>query len=149
MSAFAPWTGPKFKHTTVTPRVMEKRIRAKVEDAEWRRVCQVVDQRDKRICQITGQPLLAGAVDPWSALERHHIVPRSRDKSRRFNAHNVITVSRAVHQLLHGGALLLLNAKGGPSKDMRDFNHVGWNRNIVCKGDEPCRIKRGLAVRKD
>lgn len=131
------------------PRVIVAATKAKVEDGEWRRTCKAVDARDKRVCQVTGKSLTAGAVDPWQALERHHIQPRSRAKSRRFNAFNVLTVSRAVHQLIHSGALLLLDARGYPANDVRSFNHVGWNRNVVCKGEEPCKIRKGLAVRKD
>lgn len=131
------------------PRVVEKAAKAKAFDTEWRAVCKAVDARDKRICQITGKALTAGAVDPWSALERHHIQPRSRAKLRKYDANNVLTVSRAVHQLLHAGALLLLSPRGYPADDVRSFNHVGWNRNIICKGDEPCTIRKGLAVRKD
>lgn len=131
------------------PGVLVKRAKAKAEDSEWRLVCKAVDARDKRVCQVTGKSLSAGAVDPWIALERHHIQPRSRAKLRKFDANNVLTVSRAVHQLIHGAALLLLNARGYPADDVRSFNHVGWNRNIVCKGEEPCAIRKGLAVRKD
>lgn len=131
------------------PRVLVEKAQKNAEYAEWRRVCAAVDARDKRVCQITGKPLTAGAVDPWLALERHHIQPRSRAKSRRFNVNNVLTVSRAVHQLIHGGALRLLNARGYPADAVSAFNHVAWNRNLVPIGDEPCRLRKGLAVRKD
>ena len=112
------------------PRVLVSKTKERAADRAWREVCKDVDARDKRVCQITGKPLAAGAVDPLLALERHHIQPRSRAVKRKFDAHNVLTVSRAVHQLIHGGALLLLNAKGYPCTDVRSFNHVAWNRNI-------------------
>lgn len=131
------------------PRVLVAASKAKVEDSEWRRTCKLVDERDKRVCQITGKSLTAGAVDPWLALERHHLELRSANKSRRFTHVNVWTVSRAVHQLIHGGALRVLTKAGKPAKDVREIDHVAWNRNIVAIGDEPCKIRKGLPVRKD
>lgn len=129
------------------PRAITKRVKQKAEDAEWVRVCRLVDDRDRRVCQVTGKVLSGGAVDPWHALERHHLEPRSRNKSRRFTAVNVWTVARAIHQLIHAGALQVLNKRGQPAKDVRDIDHVAWNRNIVARGDEPCRIRGGLARR--
>lgn len=141
--------GAFFKHKTVVPRVVRKVSRAKVEDSEWRRVCKDVDARDKRRCQVTGKPLEGGAVDPWHALERHHLEPRSRNKSRRFTAVNVWTVARAIHRLIHGGALLVLNKRGQPAKDVRDIDHLAWNRNVVPRGMEPCRVKKWPMVELD
>lgn len=130
------------------PRALLKRAKAKAEHNEWRRVCATVDERDKRICQVTGVSLASGAVDPWHALERHHLEARSRNRSRRLTAVNVWTVARAVHQLLHAGALQVLDKRGRPALDVRQIDHVAWNRNVVAKGDEPCRIRRGVAVRE-
>lgn len=146
MSAIAPWTSSHFKHDE-QPRVLAKRAKAKAEDREWRRVCRTVDDRDKRICQVTGKPLTGNEVDAWLALERHHLELRSANKSRRFTHVNVWTVSRAVHQLIHAGALRILDKRGRPAHDVRTVDHVQWNRALVCKGDEPCKIRRGLAVR--
>lgn len=132
-----------------SPKVLVAKAKAKAEDSEWARVCRLVDARDKRRCQVTGAVLTAGAVDGWSALERHHLEYRSANKSRRFTATNVLTTSRAVHQLLHGGALRILNKAGKPAKDVREIDHVRWNRNMIARGEEPCRIRRGLAARND
>lgn len=131
-----------------TPAVLLKRVKAKAEKNEWRRVCADVDARDKRKCQVTGVALTAGAVDAWLALERHHLELRSRNKSRRYTAVNVWTVSRAVHQLIHAGAMRILNKRGQPAKDVREIDHAAWNRTLVLVGEEPCRIKK-LPVRKD
>lgn len=127
-------------------RAIEKALRRKVEKSEWRRVCQRVDERDKRRCQITGVLLSGGAVDASIALERHHLELRSQNKSRKLNDRNVLTVSRLIHQLLHAGALLLLTKAGDRCLDVRTLDHVAWNRRIVVKGDEPCRLRKGLAV---
>lgn len=131
------------------PRVVVAASKAKIEDSEWRRTCKLVDERDKRVCQVTGASLKAGAVDPWCALERHHLELRIKNKSRRFTHVNVWTVARAVHQLIHGGALKVLDKAGRPAKDVRHIDHVAWNRNLVPHGDEPCKIRKGLPVRKD
>ena len=131
------------------PAVLVKRAKAKAEDAEWRHTCQRVDARDKRVCQVTGKPLVGNAVDPWLALERHHLEFRSKNRSRRFNDRNVWTVSRAVHQLIHGGALKVLTKRGEKAQDVREIDHVAWNRALVPVGDEPCRVRNGLPVRRD
>lgn len=143
----ARWTEPHFKHD-VTPRVVEKKTKAKAEFIEWRRTCKAVDDRDKKRCQVTGVALSAGAVDGWLALERHHLEARSRARSRRYNAHNVWTISRAVHQLCHAGALLIFDKRGKPATDVRKIDHVAWNRRVIAKGDEPCKLRKGLAVRE-
>lgn len=129
-----------------THAVLLKRTKQKAADTEWRRCCTRVDERDKRRCFVTGKSLQAGAVDPWQALERHHIEPRSLAKSRRCNHHNIVTVARAIHQLIHAGALKLLDQRGVPAKTFDAIDAVQWNRLLVAKGDEPCRVRRGLAV---
>ena len=117
------------------PAVLAKRIKAKAEESEWRLVCRAVDGRDKRVCQVTGVSLSAGAVDPWLALERHHLEFRSQNKSRRFTAPNIWTISRGVHQLIHAGALKVLNKRGQPARDVLEIDHVAWNRVLVPRGD--------------
>lgn len=131
------------------PRVLDAAAKARAEDAAWRACCRAVDARDKRICHVTGLSLSAGAVDPWRALERHHLAYRSRDTTRKTDPENVLTVSRAVHQLLHAGALQLRNPGGQPVRTVAGLNHVAWNRRLVPKGEEPCRIRKGLPVRVD
>lgn len=131
------------------PKVLLERAQQKAEEREWRRTCQIVDERDKRVCQVTGRPVSAWAVDPWMRLERHHLEYRSKNKARRWTAYNVWTVCAAVHQLIHGGALRLYNKAGKPATDVREIDHVAWNRRLVPVGEEPCRVRKGLAVRKD
>jgi len=128
------------------PRVLKEKAQKNAEEREWERTKAAVDARDKRVCQVTGRPLMSGAVDPWDRLERHHLEYRSKNKGRRFTEWNVWSVSAAVHQLIHGWALRVLNKAGRPAKDVREVDHVAWNRRLVPRGDEPCRIKKGLAV---
>jgi hypothetical protein len=129
------------KFGKAAPRVAVKAVKAKAEDAEWRRVCKRVDDRDKKVCQVTRASLTAGAVDPWTALERHHLEYRSQNAGRKLNDRNVWTVSRAIHQLIHSGALRVLTKTHQPAKDVRDIYAVAWNRNVIAKGQEPCRIR--------
>jgi hypothetical protein len=131
-----------------TPRAIEKRTRQNRESSEWRHVCKRVDERDKRVCQATGVSLSGGAVDPWTALERHHLEYRSANKSRKFNDRNVWTVSRAIHQLIHGGALKVLDKALNPAKDVREIAYVAWNRAVVVKGDEPIKLKPQNGVKR-
>ena len=118
-----------------TPRVLVKAAQAKTRKSQWQRTCEQVDARDKRRCMVTGATLTAGHVDPWKALERHHFVYRSRSKANAYNASNVGTVCRAVHQLIHTGALEVV------SKNALVPMQVRWNRAIVPVGKEPFRSK--------
>lgn len=139
----------RLKFAKGSPAVLVKRAKARAEHTEWQHTCRRVDERDKKVCQVTGTLLTGGAVDPWLALERHHLEFRSRNRSRRFNDRNIWTVSRAVHQLIHAGALRVLDKRGRPAADVREIDHVAWNRTLVARGEEPCRIRKGLPVRKD
>jgi len=131
------------------PRVLAERAQKNAEEREWERTKAAVDARDKRVCQVTGTKLVSGAVDPWQRLERHHLEYRSKNKGRRWTEWNVWSVSAAVHQLIHGGALQVLNRAGQKAKDVREIDHVAWNRRLVPIGEEPCRVRKGLPVRKD
>ena len=142
------FTEPAFKHD-MKPRVVEQTAKERADDRAWEKCKVAVDERDKSICQITGAFLKAGAVDGWQALERNHLDPRSLAKKRRFDPDNVLTMARSVHQLWHAGALRILNKRGQPAKRVSEIDHVAWNRNVVAKGEEPCRIRKGLPVRKD
>lgn len=142
--AYAP--GAFFKHKVSTPDVLLKKAKQKAEAQEWSRCCKAVDARDKRVCRVTGASLTAGAPDPWARLERHHLEPRSLSKSRRNNARNVLTVSAGIHQLIHAGVLALLDKAGRPVKSVDAIDHVAWDRTRIARGEEPVRLRRGLAV---
>lgn len=122
--------------------LLDRKNKSKTEDDAWDACCEAVDKRDRRICQITGKPLSAATLDPWLKLARHHLEMRSKSKARRASEHNVLTVSWAIHQLIHRGALLLLDKRGRKCLDVRQLDHVAWNRNIVVRGDEPVRITK-------
>lgn len=141
------WTG--FAFPKAKPNVLVKRTKAKAEDRAWAETCKQVDARDKRQCFVTGVQLTPGSVDAWTALERHHLEPRSKSTHRRYTVTNVVTTSRAVHHLIHAGCLKLLNKKGQKATSVESIDHVAWNRAFVAKGDEPVRIRKGLPVLKD
>lgn len=119
------------------------------EAREWDRTKAKVDARDGRRCQVTGVILSPGAVDPWKALERHHLEYRSKNKLRRWTAYNVWTVSLGVHRLIHDKKLRILNKAGHLAIDVREIDHVAWDRRRVAIGEEPIQVRPGLAVRKD
>lgn len=129
------------------PRILDKHAKDTAEDRAWQQCCDQVDARDQRRCQVTDACLSARAVDPWLALERHHLEPRSKAKLRRFNPHNVWTISAAVHQLIGAGALRVLNKHGRRATSVETIDYLEWNRRMVARGEEPCRIRKGLAVR--
>lgn len=154
------WDKPHFKHETVVPGVVTTEKKARNGRTAWRKAAKAVDERDKRetddgvetapTCFVTGKWLqVVNQLDRWTFRDRAHLEARSKSKARRYDAANVISVSRGVHQLIDGHALALLDKRGRPARTVKAIDHVAWNRNLVPKGDEPCRIRKGLAVRKD
>ena len=127
------------------PSVVIKKVKEHAAKREWRLLCARVDARDKRRCQVRGTVLTANAVDPWKALERHHLEFRSQNAARKLDIVNVWTVSRAVHQLIHSGALRVLDKHGERADDVRQIHRVEWNHEIVPKGSEPFRLQNKRA----
>lgn len=85
---------------------VESKDRRKAEKLKAQTDCyKAVDLRDKRICRVTGVHLSPGASDPHARLEHHHLLPRSRGGLHEMA--NVISISAAVHQLIHAGKVHL------------------------------------------
>lgn len=132
------------------PRILESVEKEREDTAAWDRCVDAVDQRDGRVCQVSGKFLAAGAVDPWLALERNHIVPRSLSKGTRYNPDVVLTMSRAVHQLWHAGAFWLKDKAGKKARRVSQIDYLEWNPRIVPPKDpRPFTVRKGLPVRKD
>lgn len=135
-----------------TPRVLKRKAKKRADRRAWRQTAKAVDARDavdeRPVCFITGRTLQTKILDEWTFRDRAHLDARSTHKSRRYFASNVISVSRAVHQLIDSGALFLLNKRGWPARTIGTIDHVMWNRRLVAKGEEPCKIRTGLAVRE-
>ena len=143
-----------FRFGVKTHGVLRRKKKQKTDAKAWRQTKKTVDQRDTvdgdPCCFITGKRLQnINPLDEWTFRDRAHLEARSQSKKRRYLPANVISCSRAVHGLIDAGALLLFNKRGLPARSVRTIDHVAWNRRWVAKGDEPCRIRRGLAVRKD
>lgn len=134
--------------------VLRRKAKQKADKKAWRQTAKAVDKRDDvegaPVCFVTGKRLqVVNPLDEWTFRDRAHLEARSQSKARRYDDTNVISCSRAIHKLIDAGALLLLNKRGLSAKTVRMIDHVAWNRRWVAKGDEPCRFRRGLAVRED
>lgn len=68
--------GSFFKHEQKTRYEMKKEASDAAETA-WRKVCAVVDARDKRMCRACGRKCDPNATDILHRAERHHITYRS------------------------------------------------------------------------
>lgn len=135
-----------------TPAVIVRKTKARKEAKDWRQTKKTVDTRDAvdgdPVCFITGKRLQnKNTLDEWTFRDRAHLDARSQNKARRYDATNVISVSRAVHNLIDKSVLLLFNKRGQPARTVRTIDHVAWNRRWIPKNEKPpCQIRNGLAV---
>jgi hypothetical protein len=134
------------------PAVVERAVKQKADKAAWRKASKAVDKRDKDDegsprCFITGKRLqVTNTLDEWTFRDRAHIEARSKSKARRNEAANVLSVSRGVHRLIDSSALFLLTERLKPATSITAIKVVAWNRRMVAKKEEPCKIRKGLAV---
>lgn len=133
------------------PAVLRRKSKQRQEAKAWRATKTAVDARDavdeSPVCFITGKRLQAkNSLDEWTFRDRAHLEARSQSKARRYQHENVISVSRGVHDLIDASALLLFNKRGQPARSIQTIDHVAWNRRMVAKREEPCRIRKGLPV---
>jgi hypothetical protein len=133
--------GHFFKSKMSEPRAVEKARKDRHEEASLRAAYRLVDKRDGRVCQVTREHLVAGHPDAKKDLTRHHLEERSLNKSRRFSAANIWTVSRSVHSLINAKGIEILDKRGEKALDVRQIYKVVWNRDIVPHAKEPFRIK--------
>lgn len=135
-----------------TPNVLIRKAKFRANAKAWRKTAKAVDARDDvggaPVCFVTGKRLSTHTLDPWLFRDRAHLEARSKNKSRRFVDDNVISVSRGVHQLIDQSVLFLFDKRGRPAHSVKAIDHVAWNRRRVAKGDEPIRVRKGLAVRE-
>lgn len=133
------------------PGVVRRKAKHRKNASAWRKTAKAVDARDRvdeaPRCFITGKRLqTANPLDPWTFRDRAHVEARSKAKNRRHDVDNVISVSRAVHDLIDKSALLLLDKRGREATSIQSIDHVAWNRRWIAKGEEPCRVRKGLPV---
>lgn len=135
-----------------TPRVLTRKAKQRADKRAWRTCARKVDQRDAvdeaPECFITGRRLQTWMLDEWTYRDRAHLNARSTNKPLRYFSSTVISVSRGVHALIDSSALLLLNKRGEPARTVGTIDHVMWNRRLVAKGLEPCKIRTGLTIRE-
>lgn len=134
-----------------SPGVLTRKKKQRANAKAWRKTAKAVDRRDvvdeSPVCFITGKRLqVHNALDEWTFRDRAHLEARSQSKKRRYLPANVISCSRGVHLLIDSSALLLFNKRGQPARTFRTIDHVAWNRRMVKRGEEPCKVRRGLAV---
>jgi len=87
-------------------RADEKAARDKAEDAAERACYRQVDRRDRFRGRVTGVLLVIGG-SLTTAVQRHHLIPRSQGGPHA--TWNVLTVSRAIHDLIHVHGTLRLS----------------------------------------
>ena len=98
---------PNFKHQLETRTEYRDRRKA-TQVAEEKSLAQQVDERDGCVCRVSGVFLTAGASSPHKRKEQHHMILRAHaDRVVTETTANRITISAAVHQLIHAGKLHL------------------------------------------
>lgn len=133
------------------PAVITRTVKRKAEKKAWRKTAKAVDTRDavdeSPVCFVTGKRLqVRNGLDEWTFRDRAHLEARSQSKARKHEVENVLSVSRAVHKLIDSSSLLLFTKRGKPALTRRSIDHVAWNRRMVARGSEPCRVRKGLPV---
>jgi 5-methylcytosine-specific restriction endonuclease McrA len=73
------------------------------EAAQWKRVCKVVDERDKRVCRACGKRTDPDAVGTTRRGERHHITFRSA--GGKHESGSVCLLCAGCHNDVHKRAL--------------------------------------------
>jgi hypothetical protein len=105
-SSSLPRFAPIPKTVNGRTRADEKAVKDKAEDAAERACYRLVDKRDRFRCRVTGVLLAIGG-SLTTAVQRHHLIPRSQGGPH--ETWNVLTVSRAIHDLIHVHGTLRLS----------------------------------------
>lgn len=121
-----------------TPRVVERHTRKAAKAKALRDAYDLVDARDKKVCQVRGTPLVADHANEWKALERNHLGPRSTNPERRHDVDNILTVSRGTHRLMQSGALIPIDAKGEETDRVSQIAGYRWTIE-----KPPFRLRKG------
>jgi hypothetical protein len=127
--------GAFFKHTTVTPRVIAKARKASEHDKKLAKAYAVVDEREDNRCQVSGADLSPAAKDPRRLREHHHIKGRNVKPEWVYDPKRILLVSKFIHDLFTGKALILDTTDATKPLKLR------WNRHIVKPGKEPIRLE--------
>lgn len=122
------------------PRALATHTKAVALSAALRKAYDKVDARDRKVCQVTGKPLVVDHGNPKLALTRHHLDERSGHKDRRHDPDNILTVSAAVHTFMQSGALLAVDKRGRETTSVKRIAAFKWNPRMVEPGKAPFRI---------
>jgi 5-methylcytosine-specific restriction endonuclease McrA len=105
-SSALPRFAPIPKTVKGKTRADEKTERDKADDAAEQACYRLVDKRDRFRCRVTGVLLVMGG-SLTKAIHRHHLIFRSQQGPH--ETWNVLTISRAVHDLIHVHGTLRLS----------------------------------------
>ena len=140
------WNRAHFKHTEPDASSARKQRKAK-RQSELEDAYDVVNKRDDNTCRVTGVPLSPHAADDRYRREHHHIVERSRDRTRREDPANIHLCSAHVHKLITLGKILIEGTDASTKHGLR----FHWNpdtpaeqRTVVIQSRRKSYRRRGL-----
>lgn len=99
------------------PKLSDRLAQQREDEAKWREVCRLVDERDGRRCRVCQRRVTKTLSLCAERAEHHHIHARSVEPSLRFEPRNVILVCAADHLRLTRHQLVV----EGPR-----FLYQGW-----------------------
>jgi hypothetical protein len=126
--------GHFFKHTSVTPRVLEKSRKESEHDRKLAKAYEAVNQREDNHCQVSGVKLQPKTANQRLLREHHHVKGRRVKPEWVYDPKRIVLCSKFIHDLFTGKVLLL------ESTDATKPLQLRWNRAIVKPGKEPIRL---------
>ena len=97
---------PGLAHAKPAPKTRDRRVQRKADQKHLRTVYDVVDERDKERCQLTGRRGNKFSVDPLDRIHHNHIEQRGRDQGP-DESWNLVSVTRDVHDLIHQNRIVV------------------------------------------
>lgn len=117
-SSLLPRGTPIPKTVNGRTRADDKAARAAQEAKDERACYRAVDKRDRLRCRISDVLLTLGG-SLTKAVQRHHMIPRGRGGYH--DTANVLTVSKAVHDLVHVKGTLRLSGNADEVNSVGSF----------------------------
>lgn len=123
------------------PRVLVEHAKDVAADAAMLKAYKKVDDRDDKVCRVTGKTLVANHGNLKLALARHHLDEQSTAKDRKHDPDNILTVSEYVHKFMQAHALIPVDKRGNETTSVRRIWGYAWNRRLVAPNKEPFRLR--------